>query len=272
MNLLLLLSLLQIWSAVAGMEPPVIGRLRTICDDASQMLDEPAKLTDDQKFSKWLDGTFILNSDQIPEQLKDLRFCFPDRTAYLSRDQQIAAAPLSELTRLTTSPGVFLKEHPYVHPELIGDLIGNVVNIQAMIAQSGLPEEASIGQLARSVAQAVKVPFVDQEVSFQIAFWILGVANFVILLYLLSLLLSLREIAKSEAIPEILDVIMLHPSRLSLVLGIGWLILPVAVAEAFAWVNVWKFAIVFVVPSGFVVLIISLLASEIRKKCRYARL
>jgi hypothetical protein len=91
-------------------------------------------------------------------------------------------------------------------------------------------DSATVRDLERSLARQIEIPFVRQRVDARIAFWILGLAATTILTFLYSLLDSIYLVLSTgkgaDNAPEILDWVLLHPSKVAAFLGVAWIFLP----------------------------------------------
>jgi hypothetical protein len=100
--------------------------------------------------------------------------------------------------------------------------------LMRIVEESGLPDVATVKELNHARAHKLKIPFLDEEVDTAVAFIVFSIANVVIVLYVVSLLNSIRVLfERNSEIPGVLDLVLLYPSKIATALSVGWLLLPV---------------------------------------------
>jgi len=144
-------------------------------------------------------------------------------------------------------------------------LMEQVPKIQRIYLSSGLGDKSTIGDLEQALKQTVRVPVINETVPVEPALLVIGIGIVFLLLYLVSLLLSLRTaIGSTDGIPR--DWIFLHSGPIGVPLGIGWISLPFLVLGYATIDGVMEWF------TGFVLLLLigglSAVASVIAIQCR----
>jgi len=115
-------------------------------------------------------------------------------------------------------------------------VLNRIQRLEKIVNNEQINPLLTFGDIQQRFSRKLKIPFIDQEVTTDRAVFLLALALMGPLAYLLSICATLLIVMKNSDMVIGLDWIMLHPGRLSLILGGLWLFGP-ALAVGFGMVT-----------------------------------
>jgi len=210
MNLVLLLALLQLYLLVTGFNPVAVDLVKAMVEDAKD------------PWSVSVPGVALFRDlGKNPEaDLRDL----PISAIKSLNEQELQT--LADQRRPTETRDFSQATIDSTIKQL--HFIYQLKQLKRIVSDSTLPSEATVGRLSDTEEPQLELPLLRQKITARGAFVLFSLANALLLLYLLSLLDSLRVLFTRQVCPPpLLDLILLHPSVIAYCLGAVWLTMPV---------------------------------------------
>jgi hypothetical protein len=223
MNLLLLISMLQVWILVSEDHSSVVENTRKLCDDLMLMQSMTQASGTAEAFVAEYENTLIGGTRWNVQKIKlstvlaittiDFDNAFPNQKSILDIASR-SHRPESEVSKMVAD----------IHDRDTAILDG----LRATIEHAHLPPETStIYDLERLSAKEIDLPYVHAPVDVRNAFWILAIGSLLVITMLYSLVDSIWRVGTETnewgGRERVLDVALLYPSKWAFYLAAIWI-------------------------------------------------